>query len=409
MRTSYSLDQEKFQDFRSYWEGGTTTISPFHSMQRIGVTEVHKKQFNEIGLLDDYYRKTKNMDDILRILSNPSARFIISYIDDKSNFKLTVYKQAENPEICAVLSKQEDVTIFYPISASEIAGLIRDTAIIPAISSPVVPVNLSLSRTDAAVLAVLIDIQRQSLSGQVQVESSGEGIKPVTSDSYEIFEILHNYEKNPQKWLIITLFFDDIPFEKIKEENIRQSLSRLFAQGYLSRSGDGYILDPRLLSLSKNLGNPTFIVLITSMALVKNHPAREVRHNIFGGSGSILIISSQSGAEGVISMETITPESVSTIIRQMIEDPSGRPGGAPPDVPFTREAESTKSPLKGNGSVCPRCGNPLSENANFCRKCGYSLLSATGVKTAPVYQCPQCGNPVNKGAKFCRKCGKSLK
>lgn len=406
MRTSYSLNQDQFQAFRFYWEGETNTISPFHTLQRVGITEIQKKQFEENGLLDNEAQKTKDMEDILKILAMPAIRYIMRYTDNKSNFKLDIYQRSETGEKCVIFSMQDSRTIFYPCNTGEVSNLIRNTAVALDLLSSGVPVALSLSRVDAAVMGVLIDIQRQSLFNQEKEGKIAEGMRPITSTAYEVFEVLHNYEKNPQNWPIITLFFEEIPFGKIKDGDVRESLSRIFAQGYLSRSGDGYVLVPALLPLSKTLVNPSFILLISAMALTEGHPAREIKQNILGGPDVIFRISSQSADEGIITMDTVISESVSNLIRQMINDPSRQFGDMPPDK--TRGAGSTKIPVQVPINVCPQCGNPLSESANFCRKCGTSIQRTSEGTSVPISQCPQCGNPVNKGAKFCRKCGKNL-
>jgi len=63
------------------------------------------------------------------------------------------------------------------------------------------------------------------------------------------------------------------------------------------------------------------------------------------------------------------------------------------------ELSNTIKSIKGEGEVCPNCGEVNDKDAKFCKNCGCKL----------VLTCVSCKTVNDRESKFCKNCGKELR
>jgi hypothetical protein len=399
MNEPLKLETETFRAFGRRWMGVRTALSPLES-GAMPIAPAALQEYQAMGLLDAGGQPTPGLNSILSVLGQANAMVDLTLLAGGEEIQYTMYFSPAGAAPVLVTTIDSTTTIRPTASADPIVNDLA--AIMPATTGVSSPFSADIPPKDALILAALMDQQRLSAHAAA-AHSISTPVPPVVYYPPELEPILENFMASPSSWLLLSMVYALTDVPSVPGDEIGQAFSRLVSAGYLTRSGQGYILQQKLLSFANSLLSPQFSLLCTIRLLGPNARVSAVEFDSIGFEGGILSMISSRDDSGTLSLRIMAPEAFLDIVRRLAASPQlvagtlgihELPGMAP--QPFQQE----KGP---SGLFCPACGSPAAPGAKFCQSCGAPLEQPPAAAT-----CVECGQPLRPGAKFCPKCGRKV-
>lgn len=396
MNEQVVLDAETFRAIGRFWKGSRSALSPLEPGLN-PIPPAGQQQLQAIGFLDTAGQPTSGLNHVLSVLGQANTSIDITLLSGRGEIQHTMYFSPAGSAHVLATTVGSSVTI-HPTSSTDL--ILNDLAAeIQAAYSVSSPFSAVLPNKDARILAALIDQQR--VSAQEAAEQPAAPVPPVVYYPFELEQILENYMASPPSWLLLSMVSTLSDTISVSGDDIGKAFSRLISAGYLTRSGQGYILRQNLLSLANRLLSPEFSLLCTIRLLGLNGRASIVKFDSIGFDGGIVSVISRNDDAGTLSIRAMALEAILDIIRQLAASPQSAVVtlGIPEFAGFTAK-QSFQQEKQPSGSFCPACGSTVGCGAKFCRSCGAPLGQPPAAAT-----CMGCGQPLRPGAKFCNKCG----
>lgn len=396
MNEPVTLDTETFRVIGRRWTGVRTALSPLES-GAMPIPPADQQHLQAMGLLNAIGQPTPGLNSTLSVIGQANAMVDLTLLVSGGEIQHAVYFSPAGATPVLVTTVGSSVTIHSTASTDLILNDLA--AKIPAAHNVSSPFSAVLPNKDARILAALMDQQR--MSAQAAAAQPAAPVPPVVYYPFELEQILQNFMKSPPSWLLLSMVSTLIETASVSGDEIGQAFSRLVSAGYLTRSGQGYILRQNLLSLANRLLSPEFSLLCTIRLLGPNGRVSMVEFDSIGFDGGIMSVISRKDDAGTLSIRTMALEAILDIIRQLAASPQSVAGtlGIPEFAGFTapQPLQQEKQP---SGLFCPACGSAAGSGAKFCRSCGALLGQPPAAAT-----CMECGQPLRPEVKFCNKCG----
>ncbi|MDG6256954.1 MAG: zinc ribbon domain-containing protein [Methanomicrobiaceae archaeon] len=400
MNGPITLETDVYTAMGSLWSGNRTAISPLES-GTAPPNASQRDQLLQLGLINAQGQPTLRLNNILSVLGEAGISADILCITGEVEAQYTSYFSSDASVAVLVKTEGASTTIFPAPSPEDVTGDL--CAKMGPAEAPSTGFRAEISPDEALVLAALIDQQRQSVTAMIASQSA-DSIPPVVFYAYEVEQILHNYLKNLPSWPVLALVSAITEPHALTGDAIGQVLSRLVTEGFLTRSGQGYIFQNALHAYVGTLLRPEYYLMVTVRTLRSGaRTAEEECFSIRFTNGIFSAIHRSEDAD-TLYLRSRTQDSVMETLRQILINPRsfamslGIPSGsgslASPPTPATKPS---------SGEFCPACGVPAQPGAKFCRSCGAALSPSAGPPA-----CPRCGQEVREGARFCNTCGQKI-
>lgn len=331
-----------------------------------------KRSLTGCSVLDAQGEISERYRTMLGLLSGTTRLVSLSlFFSDRSITTTRYFHVSGNATVTVTERNGTMVEILDAISPQEIlaaAGLSDDE-----INQNVLPLDIRVSKDEAALFAALLDGERASVAAALA------GVSP--DDDTPLAPFVHTAQSVHAAMTGFLAGTGDYPAQKVMSDITGQTpgmqpsgiaplLSRMVAKGIVSQSGSGYQLSDAVLLMARRMVLTDFVMDVTLRQDDGRLPPSGEEAYCIRADGALTWFIMRSGSPDTITIRYMPAGMLAAFAGQIMTN-AGYSLSAIESLTVPAPAQQPqKTPAK---KFCPSCGAPLKAGAKFCNNCGSKI------------------------------------